>query len=84
MAKRYAIWIARRECSDAVKMVEDIERLGWEFTGRRQQLLVDEDGEIDGFAGAKIPKKLPYIVFIIDELADLMMTNKEIMSSTEK
>ena len=27
---------------------------------------------------ARIPKKLPYIVFIIDELADLMMTNKEV------
>ncbi|MEX0885981.1 MAG: DNA translocase FtsK 4TM domain-containing protein [Phycisphaeraceae bacterium] len=27
---------------------------------------------------AKIPKKLPYIVFIIDELADLMITNKEV------
>jgi len=26
---------------------------------------------------ARIPKKLPYIVFIIDELADLMMTAKE-------
>jgi len=27
---------------------------------------------------ARIPKKLPYMVFIIDELADLMMTNKEV------
>ncbi len=27
---------------------------------------------------AKVPKKLPYLVFIIDELADLMMTNKEV------
>ncbi len=27
---------------------------------------------------ARIPKKLPYLVFIIDELADLMMTNKEV------
>ena len=27
---------------------------------------------------AKIPKKLPYMVFVIDELADLMMTNKEV------
>jgi DNA segregation ATPase FtsK/SpoIIIE, S-DNA-T family len=26
---------------------------------------------------AKIPKKLPYMVFIIDELADLMMTHRE-------
>lgn len=27
---------------------------------------------------AKIPKKIPYMVFIVDELADLMMTNKEV------
>ena len=26
----------------------------------------------------RIPKKLPYMVFVIDELADLMMTNKEV------
>ena len=30
---------------------------------------------------AKIPKKLPYMVFVIDELADLMMTNKEVEQS---
>jgi len=30
---------------------------------------------------AKIPKKMPYMVFIIDELADLMMTNKEVEQS---
>ncbi|MCA9291619.1 MAG: DNA translocase FtsK, partial [Phycisphaerales bacterium] len=30
---------------------------------------------------AKIPKKLPYMVFIIDELADLIMTHKEVESS---
>jgi S-DNA-T family DNA segregation ATPase FtsK/SpoIIIE len=30
---------------------------------------------------AKIPKKLPYMVFVIDELADLMMTNKEVETS---
>jgi len=30
---------------------------------------------------AKIPKKLPYIVFIIDELADLILTNKEVEQS---
>jgi len=29
---------------------------------------------------ARIPKKLPYLVFVIDELADLMMTNKEVES----
>ena len=30
---------------------------------------------------ARIPKKLPYMVFVIDELADLMMTNKEVEQS---
>jgi S-DNA-T family DNA segregation ATPase FtsK/SpoIIIE len=30
---------------------------------------------------AKIPKQLPYLVFIIDELADLMMTNREVEHS---
>ena len=30
---------------------------------------------------ARIPRKLPYIVFMIDELADLMMTNKEVEGS---
>jgi S-DNA-T family DNA segregation ATPase FtsK/SpoIIIE len=30
---------------------------------------------------ARIPKKLPYLVFVIDELADLMMTNKEVEAS---
>ncbi len=30
---------------------------------------------------ARIPRKLPYIVFIIDELADLMMTHKEVETS---
>ncbi len=27
---------------------------------------------------ARIPRKLPYLVFVIDELADLMLTNKEV------
>ncbi len=30
---------------------------------------------------AKIPRKLAYLVFVIDELADLMMTNKEVEHS---
>ncbi len=30
---------------------------------------------------ARIPKKLPYMVFIIDELADLILTNKEVEQS---
>ncbi|MBY0308652.1 MAG: DUF87 domain-containing protein, partial [Phycisphaerales bacterium] len=35
----------------------------------------------DDAEAAKIPKKLPYMVFVIDELADLMMTNKEVEAS---
>jgi len=30
---------------------------------------------------ARVPRRLPYMVFIIDELADLMMTNKEVEGS---
>jgi S-DNA-T family DNA segregation ATPase FtsK/SpoIIIE len=30
---------------------------------------------------ARIPRKLPYMVFVIDELADLMMTNREVETS---
>ncbi len=30
---------------------------------------------------ARIPKKLPYMVFVIDELADLILTNKEVEHS---
>ncbi len=33
---------------------------------------------VDDTAKARIPKKLPYMVFVIDELADLMLTNKEV------
>ena len=32
----------------------------------------------DDVAKARIPKKLPYMVFVIDELADLILTNKEV------
>ncbi|MFZ9882136.1 MAG: DNA translocase FtsK, partial [Phycisphaerales bacterium] len=35
----------------------------------------------DDVEWAKVPKKLPYMVFVIDELADLMMTNKEVEHS---
>ncbi len=30
---------------------------------------------------ARVPRKLPYMVFVIDELADLIMTNKEVEHS---
>ena len=32
----------------------------------------------DAVEEARIPKKLPFMVFVIDELADLMMSNKEV------
>lgn len=32
----------------------------------------------DEAEAAQIPKKLPYLVFVIDELADLILTNKEV------
>lgn len=45
---------------------------------------LDEDELVERFnpanevERAKIPKKMPYIVFIIDELADLIMTHKDV------
>jgi len=35
----------------------------------------------DEAEAARIPKRLPFMVFVIDELADLMMTNKEVETS---
>ncbi len=48
--------------------------LGWEELKERMEPATEEEE-------ARIPKKLPYMVFVIDELADLMMTNKEVESS---
>ncbi|MBX3381185.1 MAG: DNA translocase FtsK 4TM domain-containing protein [Phycisphaeraceae bacterium] len=45
--------------------------LPWEELKERMNLKSDEEA-------ARIPRKLPYMVFIIDELADLMMTAKEV------
>ena len=47
--------------------------LSWEDLRERMGVKLPEEE-------AKIPRKLPYMVFIIDELADLMMTNKEVES----
>ncbi len=67
MDERYALLAEAR-----VKNVSEYNRLGAEeIIARFKPGTPDEE--------AKIPKKLPYIVIIIDELADLMMTaSKEI------
>ncbi len=67
MDERYALLAEAR-----VKNIAEYNRLGTEeIIARFNPSTPDEE--------AKIPKKLPYIVIIIDELADLMMTaSKEI------
>ncbi len=69
MDERYAVLAEAR-----VKNISEFNKLGAEEVIRRfNPTTPDEE--------AKIPKKLPYIVIIIDELADLMMTaSKEIES----
>ncbi len=62
MDERYAILAEAR-----VKNVADFNRLGTEEILKRFN---PSDPEEE----AKIPKRLPYIIIVIDELADLMMT----------
>jgi len=57
-----------------VRDIASYNKLGWEKLKQRMQP-ADESEE------ARIPKKLPYLIFVIDELADLMMTNKEVEGS---
>ncbi len=54
-----------------VRDIASYNELGWEEVRERMDPATEEEA-------ARIPKKLPYMVFIIDELADLMMTNKEV------
>jgi S-DNA-T family DNA segregation ATPase FtsK/SpoIIIE len=67
MDERYALLAEAR-----VKNISEFNKLGTEeIIARFNPSTPDEE--------AKIPKKLPYIVIVIDELADLMMTaSKEI------
>ncbi len=55
----------------AVRDIGSYNQLSWEEIKERFQATSDEDA-------ATIPRKLPYIVIVIDELADLMLTNKEV------
>ncbi len=69
MDERYEL-LAEAGCRDiaaynALEFEEICERIGVENEQER----------------ARIPRRLPYMVFIIDELADLMMTNKEVEGS---
>jgi DNA segregation ATPase FtsK/SpoIIIE, S-DNA-T family len=45
-------------------------------TDLRERMGITDDAE-----WARVMKKMPYMVFVIDELADLMMTNKEVEQS---
>ena len=77
MDERYEL-LAEAGCRDIASYNElDEEELIDRFTP------VGPDGreELNEQEKARIPRKLPYMVFIIDELADLMMTNKEVEGS---
>jgi len=69
MDERYEL-LAEAGCRD----ITAYNGLGWEE-------LRDRFNPRTELEEAKIPRKLPYLVFVIDELADLMMTNKEVESS---
>ena len=62
MDERYALFAEAR-----VKNITEYNRLGVEG-------IIERFGPDSAEEEAKIPKKLPYIVIVIDELADLMMT----------
>ncbi len=55
----------------AVRDISSYNSLGWEELKERFEPATEAEE-------ARIPKKLPYLVFIIDELADMMMTHKEV------
>ena len=57
-----------------VRDIGTYNELGWDEIKDRLEIESDDEA-------ARIPKKLPYLVFVIDELADLMMTNKEVEGS---
>ncbi|MEO1009212.1 MAG: DNA translocase FtsK 4TM domain-containing protein [Planctomycetota bacterium] len=69
MDERYEL-LAEAGCRD----ISGYNELDWDEIKDRFGKTTDEEA-------ARIPRKLPYMVFIIDELADLMMTNKEVEGS---
>jgi S-DNA-T family DNA segregation ATPase FtsK/SpoIIIE len=69
MDERYEL-LAEAGCRDIASYNE----LEWEDLKERFAATTPEEE-------ARIPRKLPYMVFVIDELADLMMTNKEVEHS---
>ena len=68
MDERYEL-LAEAGCRD----IGAYNELTWEELKERLSITTDEEG-------SRVPRKLPYMVFIIDELADLMMTAKEVES----
>jgi S-DNA-T family DNA segregation ATPase FtsK/SpoIIIE len=73
MDERYAL-LAEAGCRDIASYNEmEWDELRDRFSPPGEELTPEEE--------ARIPRKLPYMVFIIDELADLMMTNKEVEGS---
>ncbi|MBL8745626.1 MAG: DNA translocase FtsK [Phycisphaerae bacterium] len=69
MDERYEL-LAEAGCRD----IATYNSLGWEELKERFNPQSENEE-------ARIPRKLPYMVFVIDELADLMMTNKEVEGS---
>lgn len=69
MDERYEL-LAKAGCRD----ISGYNELEWDELKERLEIKTEEQA-------MRVPKKLPYMVFIIDELADLMMTNKEVEGS---
>ncbi len=66
MDERYEL-LAKAGCRD----IGGYNELEWDELKERLDIETEEQA-------ARVPKQLPYMVFIIDELADLMMTTKEV------
>ena len=69
MDERYELLAAA-----GVRDIAGYNELEWDELKDRLDIQTEEKA-------ARTPKQLPYMVFIIDELADLMMTNKEVEGS---